>query len=77
MLLFNMNITYYILQISILVNNAGISYRAPFLESSPHRDRSLLQLNVHAALDLTRAVAPSMVTRKQGRIVFVSSIAGY
>lgn len=43
-----------------LVNNAGGTYRAPFVESSSKGDRSLVDENFSSVVTLTRAVLPLM-----------------
>lgn len=60
-----------------LVNNAGISQRARALEADIAVVERIMRINFLAPVALTRAVVPSMVTRGQGRIVNVSSVAGY
>jgi short-subunit dehydrogenase len=63
--------------IDLLVNNAGRSLNTPFLLSTPEAEAELLQLNVHAVMRLTHAVLPSMVARRSGTIINVSSVAGF
>lgn len=64
--------------VDILVNLAGRTAHAPFLEADPDMWRAAWELNVHAMLVLTQAVARGMVARKpeNGRchIINVSSI---
>jgi uncharacterized protein len=63
--------------IDLLVNNAGISLNTPFLRSTPESETRLLQLNVHAVMRLTLAALPSMVARRSGDVINVSSVAGF
>jgi len=58
------------------VNNAGRSQRAFVIDTDLAIDREMIELNVIAPLSLTKCVLPHMITRKQGRIVITSSIAG-
>jgi 2-hydroxycyclohexanecarboxyl-CoA dehydrogenase len=62
--------------IDVLVNNAGWDELHPFLETDePFWDR-VIDVNFKGVLRLTKAVLPSMVERKWGRIVSISSDAG-
>ncbi|GAB6031585.1 hypothetical protein CHUAL_009350 [Chamberlinius hualienensis] len=63
-------------KIDILVNNAGRSQRAKFENVEINVDKELFQLNVFSAVDLTTAVLPHFMERKQGHVAVVSSIAG-
>jgi len=60
----------------VLVNNAGIGIIKPFLELSRDEWRSMVDLNVNALYDVTRAVLPAMVRRKSGHVVVIGSISG-
>lgn len=60
----------------VLVNNAGIGVMKPFLELSREEWRSMVDLNLNALYDVTRAVLPAMVRRKSGHIVVIGSISG-
>jgi meso-butanediol dehydrogenase / (S,S)-butanediol dehydrogenase / diacetyl reductase len=62
--------------IDVLVNNAGISCVTPFLEiSDPEWDR-LIGVNLRGVMVVTQRVLPSMVQRRAGRIINISSMAG-
>jgi 3-oxoacyl-[acyl-carrier protein] reductase len=58
----------------VLVNNAAVTYYTPLLETSPAEARSVLDVNVVAALLTTRALVPAMVAAGGGAIVNLSSI---
>jgi 3-oxoacyl-[acyl-carrier protein] reductase len=63
--------------IDILVNNAGsLVERLKILELSEERWDEVIDLNLKSAFLCCRAVAASMMDRKTGAIVNVSSIAG-
>ena len=63
--------------IDILVNNAGsLVERLKLLELSEERWDYVMNLNLKSAFLCAQAVAPSMMERKSGAIVNVSSIAG-
>lgn len=60
--------------VDILVNLAGRTAHAPFLESDPEMWRRAWELNVHAMLVLTQGVARGMAARGSGHIINISSI---
>lgn len=62
--------------IDVLVNNAGSGEQRSFLEQSDATVRREMELNFFGALATTRAVLPSMIERRQGLIVNVSSLLG-
>ena len=62
--------------ISVLVNNAGIALRGPFYKSSMKEWGKILDLNVSAALNLSRATLPGMIDRRKGTIINISSLSG-
>lgn len=61
----------------ILVNNAGIHVKKPALEMTDEDFTSVLHTHLTGAFALTRAVAPGMLERGRGSIVFVSSMTAY
>jgi 3-oxoacyl-[acyl-carrier protein] reductase len=69
-------------RIDILVNNAGMAQTGNPIDSVPLRDSSYvdwkrqIEITLHTAFLMTRAVLPSMMDRKYGRIVNVSSVTG-
>jgi NAD(P)-dependent dehydrogenase (short-subunit alcohol dehydrogenase family) len=62
--------------IDALVNNAGYQIRGFFEDTSAEEIRRVFDTNVFGTMEVTRAVLPHMRGRKQGRIVFVTSVAG-
>jgi NADP-dependent 3-hydroxy acid dehydrogenase YdfG len=60
--------------VNILVNLAGRTAHAPFLESDPDMWRAAWELNVHAMLVLSQGIARGMAERGSGHIINVSSI---
>jgi NADP-dependent 3-hydroxy acid dehydrogenase YdfG len=60
--------------VDILVNLAGRTAHAPFLESDPEMWRDAWELNVHALLVLSQGIARGMSERRSGHIINVSSI---
>jgi len=64
-------------EIDVLVNNAGVMDRAPFLEMTEAFWRRVLDINLTGAFFCGQAVARRMVTRgRGGRIVNVASNSG-
>lgn len=63
--------------IGILVNNAGHSFYGNFTDISGEQVHSMLDLNIRAVLELTKALLPAMIARGQGRILNTASIAGF
>jgi short-subunit dehydrogenase len=64
-------------QLDVLVNNAGFGLRGPF-HTAPI-DELIGMLNVHAATAarLAHAALPSMLARRRGAIINVSSLAAF
>ncbi len=63
-------------RIDVLVNNAGISMIKPFLDTSHEDWRRMIDVNLTGVFNVTRAVVPSMVSKKSGAVVNVSSVWG-
>jgi len=63
------------LEIGVLVNNVGISYRYPmfFDELTDEEVQNLLTMNIDSTVWMTRMVLPGMLERKSGAIVNISS----
>ncbi len=59
-----------------LINNAGISQRSLISETIMDVDRRLMEVDYFAPINLARKVLPDMLKRHNGRIIFISSIAG-
>ena len=60
----------------ILVNNAGIGWAGPFPEMSAGDVRRLVEVNLTAQIELTRALLPGLLSRPRASVIFVTSIAG-
>jgi short-subunit dehydrogenase len=63
-------------RLDLLVHNAGVSQRALAIDTEPAVDRRLLTIDYLGPVALTKAVLPSMVSARSGRIVVVSSLVG-
>jgi 3-oxoacyl-[acyl-carrier protein] reductase len=62
--------------IDFLVNNAGVGRFGPVQEFSEGDWDTVLDTNLKGVFLMTRAVAPSMISRGSGHIVNMSSLAG-
>lgn len=62
--------------IDVLVNNAGLEITRAFLDQSEDDVAAQLETNLIAPIDLTRRVLPSLVARRRGAVVHVSSMSG-
>ncbi|MGH2916112.1 MAG: SDR family NAD(P)-dependent oxidoreductase [Solirubrobacteraceae bacterium] len=63
-------------EVDVLVNVAGWDELKPFVESDEEFWQEVLEVNFKGGLRLTRALLPSMIDRRWGRIVNISSDAG-
>lgn len=64
-------------QIDILFNNAGIGRVEWFENMSTERDiETLIDVNLTSLMQVTRAVLPHMLARRQGHIINMISVAG-
>lgn len=63
-------------QIDVLVNNAGLSHWSKIKDTKLEVIKRIMDVNFTGGAALTLAALPSMLQRKQGQIVVVSSILG-
>lgn len=63
--------------LDLVVNNAGMGAYQPFGEADLAREEFQLDLNVRAVLRLTHAAVRAMSARGSGRVLNVSSVAGF
>ena len=63
-------------QVDVLVANAGLPASGELLAYEPDQIDRALDVNLRAPMQLARALAPPMVERREGHLVFMSSIAG-
>lgn len=63
--------------VEVLVNNAGFGMNKAFLDATVEEEENHLAVLVQAVLVLSHAAATTMVNRGSGRIVNVSSVAGF
>ncbi|MFQ6674675.1 MAG: SDR family NAD(P)-dependent oxidoreductase, partial [Fidelibacterota bacterium] len=62
-------------EVDILVNNAAVEVYKYYQDNGPEDLLSILTLNLHVPMELTRLVLPSMLERG-GHIVTIASLAG-
>lgn len=62
--------------IDILINNGGISQRDKIINTSLDVDRKLMEINYFGSVTLSKLLLPSMVDRKRGHHVIVTSTVG-
>lgn len=63
--------------VSCLVNNAGVHLKKAAVDTSPEEFQSVLTTHVLAAHALTRAVAPGMIERRKGTLLFIASMSSF
>lgn len=62
--------------VDVLINNAGISYRGAIVDTTMDVDKKVMETNYFGPVALTKGLLPSMIKRRQGHIVAISSIQG-
>ncbi len=62
--------------VDVLVNNAGVSSVAPFLDITDQDWDRLMNVNLHGVLIVTQRVLAAMRERRHGRVINISSMAG-
>lgn len=66
----------YSYDVDILVNNAGMGYSGPVAEMPVGLLREVMEVNVFSSLAFSQPIIRQMVERKEGKVIFVSSVAG-
>jgi short-subunit dehydrogenase len=64
------------LDVDVLVLNAALPASGVFTELSQEQIDTMVEVNLRAPIALARAIAPAMVERGRGQIVFISSLSG-
>jgi dehydrogenase/reductase SDR family protein 7B len=64
-------------RVDILVNNGGLTQRSLAKDTRLEVDRRLMETNYFGTVALTKAVLPSMLARRRGDIVVISSLIGH
>ena len=65
------------ISVDILVNNAGFAMYGPFIDANPQTEAEMIPVNMATLTQLTRSFLPGMVQRHWGRILNLSSLAGF
>jgi short-subunit dehydrogenase len=63
-------------KIDVLINNAGVGMRRPFMETDLAIVEEIMRVNYLGAVYCAREVLPSMIERRDGHILNISSGAG-
>jgi len=64
-------------QIDVLINNAGITADNLFMRMKDEDWEKVININLTAAMRLTRQVIRGMIKKRFGRVIFISSVVGY
>jgi short-subunit dehydrogenase len=59
-----------------VVHNAGVEVPLAVVDQSPEQIDTQLQVNLHAPIQITRALLPAMVKAGRGAVAMVSSMSG-
>ena len=62
--------------LDILVNNAGMTKSGRFMDYSFEDFERVVKVNLYGVFHVTRAVLPSMIEQKRGKILNIASTAG-
>lgn len=65
------------LEIGLLANNAGFGARGQFHKLPLERQSEMLRLDIHALMELTHWLLPSMIEKRKGALINVSSTASF
>ncbi len=62
--------------IDMLFNCAGVSQRSKVIDTNFEVDRAIMEVNYFGAIQLTKALLPSFISKKSGCIVNIASVSG-
>jgi uncharacterized protein len=65
------------LEVDVLINNAGFGTSGAFVSNDAAQEVGMVNVNITALVELTRALLPGMVERKRGRVLNIGSTAGF
>lgn len=67
------------LDISILLNNVGLSHSipVPFVETPKQELNDIIMINCMATLRVTQLITPGMISRKRGLVLTMASFGGF
>jgi gluconate 5-dehydrogenase len=61
--------------VDVLVNNAGFQNRKNFIDYELDEIRKLMEIHYFGSVNVSRAVIPGMQAKRNGRLIFVSSLS--
>jgi short-subunit dehydrogenase len=64
-------------RVDVLVHSGGVSQRSLVADTELATDRRIMDINYFGTVALTKAVLPSMLARRSGHIVPITSVIGY
>lgn len=64
-------------RIDILVNNAGITKDAQFYKMTDEQFDQVIEVNLKGNFNVTKAVLPSMIENKYGKVIHLSSVSAF
>lgn len=64
-------------RVDVLINNGGVGQRSLALDAAEATERALMEVDYFGPVALTKAVLPSMRSRRSGQVVVISSVMGY
>ena len=64
-------------EVDVVVHSGGVSQRSLAMQTDLAVEHTIMDLNFFGTVALTKAVLPSMIARKSGHIVPISSVVGY
>jgi uncharacterized protein len=65
------------LEVTMLINNAGVGAYGNFTETSLDDELNMIQLNISSLVTLTKLFAKDMVKRKSGKIMNIASLLSF
>ena len=65
------------ISIGMVINNAGSGVPGAFCKSDIEEEKRLIRLNCITPVEITRHFLPSMLSRRRGAVVLVSSLMGF
>ncbi len=65
------------IDVDILINNAGFGFFGKFDETDIQKETDMLQVNVVALTQLTKAIYQQMIKKGHGYILNIASVAGF
>ena len=63
--------------LDVLVNNAGITFNAPFEEVTPEQFDTLYHVNIRAQFFLTQALLPALAENGKGSVINIASVHAF